>query len=70
MADIVWPEPAPEPLIEHGEDPITHLLPNSFRLASMERVDRLRLLGLVADWDGPLVQAWRRAVAELEKDES
>lgn len=69
-AETVWPEPAEEPIVEHGEDVITHLLPNSFKLAGMTPADRLAVLQAVDDWDGPMVEAWRRAVSELEADES
>jgi hypothetical protein len=66
----VWPDPAPEPETERGEDTETHLLPNRERLARMTRAERRELADLVREWTGPVVQRWRRMVAELEGDDN
>lgn len=63
----VWPGPRPDPAFEQGEDPDTHLLPNLERLRALDRDQRRRLVELVADWDGPLVEAFRARVRELER---
>jgi hypothetical protein len=51
--------------IEWGEDPETGLLPNYQYLRGMNRAVLLHLAGLVADWEGPIVDAWRTHVADL-----
>lgn len=61
----VWPEPRPEPDVEHGEDPETHLLPNLERLRSLPPETRQELLDLVREWDGPVVERFRARVADL-----
>ena len=62
----VWPDPAPDPYVEPGEDPGTHLLPNLTRLRFMDWDERFELLELVRDWDGPIVRRWRQTVADLD----
>ena len=64
MSDIVWPPPQPDPEAEPGEDPITHLLPNSARLRVMDPAAVLELIQLVAEWRGPLVETWRIAAGQ------
>jgi hypothetical protein len=51
--------------IETGEDPEYGLLPNPANLAGVNRATLLHLAQLVADWEGPMVDAWRDAVADL-----
>jgi hypothetical protein len=62
---IVWPDPAPDPEVEPDEDPDFHLLPNRERWRRLSTEERVELLELIDDWDGPLVQRWREAVAGL-----
>jgi hypothetical protein len=54
--------------IESGEDPLTGLLPNPDTLRDMRPQTRAELEDLVADWVGPMVEAWRDDVAELRDE--
>ena len=62
--DTDWPEPQPDPDPEPGEDPVTHLLPNTARLRSMDPAAVLELIQVVRDWRGPLVDTWRIAAGQ------
>ncbi|HEY2303920.1 MAG TPA: hypothetical protein VGH66_18615 [Acidimicrobiales bacterium] len=55
--------------IEWGEDPQTGLLPNLGWLRTMGPLTRAHLAELVADWEGPTVDAWRADVAALAEDD-
>jgi hypothetical protein len=56
----VWPDPAPEPSDELGENTEGHLLPGTRQLRRLTREELLDLLELVGDWQGPIVRDWRR----------
>ncbi|HEY2300780.1 MAG TPA: hypothetical protein VGH66_02750 [Acidimicrobiales bacterium] len=55
--------------IESGEDPETGLLPNRRWLRDMPARTRDELEDLVADWVGPMVEAWRDELADLRDGE-
>lgn len=61
----VWPEPQPDPDVEHGEDLDSHLLPNLARLRALTPDQRHELEQLVADWVGEHVEEFRRRLRSL-----
>jgi hypothetical protein len=63
----VWPDPAPDPPVERGEDPVTQLLPNLERLRAMTPRQRRELVRLVIDWQGPLVEWFRDTVETIDR---
>ena len=60
-----WPEPAPDPPAEPGENHETHLLPDLARLRAMTPAERAELVERVRDWQGPLVERFRNRVRGL-----
>lgn len=56
--------------IESGEDPVTGLLPNLAQLRAMTPAHRRELGDLTADWEGPMIEAWRNDLAALDDDEA
>jgi hypothetical protein len=54
---------------EAGEDVTTGLLPNLARLRAMAPHTRDHLIQLTADWEGPIIEAWRADVAYLDDEE-
>lgn len=65
MSDVRWPDPAPEPDTEPGEDLDSHLLPNLHRLRTMTPEQRQDLLDRVRDWVGERVEQFRERVRSL-----
>ena len=64
-ARVEWPEPQPDPEEEPGEDLGTHLLPTLHRLRTMTPEQRRDIVERVRDWEGPLVESFRRRVESL-----